>query len=285
MGIDRDVAGFLLHAHSMNVSFDSTLMIGRQSLYESRSQLDRMLQAHSRPVSKAARDKFVESRSGFCEEIFACLGASKVDSMDASGFEGATVIQDLNKAIPESYDQKYDVVFDGGSLEHVFDVCMSFKNCMRMVKVGGHFLGVSPANSFVGHGFYQFSPELFFEVFCEQNGFRVKQLILVEYGKGRWYQVSAPRDVRSRVLLGRSGKIYAMVVAERINASEIFATSPQQSDYSAAWEGEGVPAPSKIARKTLDSGVYAMARHLLYYSFCKVSGRPHFEPSYFKRLK
>jgi len=42
MGLDANGARFLLHARSMGVSFDSTLMIGRQDLYlsvEARLQL------------------------------------------------------------------------------------------------------------------------------------------------------------------------------------------------------------------------------------------------------
>jgi 2-polyprenyl-3-methyl-5-hydroxy-6-metoxy-1,4-benzoquinol methylase len=53
-------------------------------------------------------------------------------------------------------------VFDGGTLEHIFDYPTAIKNCMKMVKPGGHLLLTTPANNWFGHGFYQFSPELFY---------------------------------------------------------------------------------------------------------------------------
>ncbi len=285
MGIDRDVAEFLLHAHSMDVAFDSMIMIGRQNLYASRVQLCQLLDGHGKAVTPEARARFQRSESPYAEEFLSCIGAKQIDSMDFSEFEGATLTHDLNRPIPDHLNRKFDVVFDGGSLEHVFDVRTGFRNCMNMVKVGGHFLGVSPANSFMGHGFYQFSPEFFFEVFAEQNGFRTRQIILCEYGKKRWYEVTAPREIRSRVLLGKSVKVYAMIIAQRIADVPVFSVTPQQSDYAAAWAGDGMPAPSKMARKRSDFGLALRASHALSYVYCRATGRTYFEPSYYKRIR
>jgi hypothetical protein len=47
---------------------------------------------------------------------------------------------------------------------------------MDLLKVGGTFVASTPANYFMGHGFYQFSPELFFRLFCPENGFRLAEL-------------------------------------------------------------------------------------------------------------
>jgi hypothetical protein len=35
---------------------------------------------------------------------------------------------------------------------------------------------VTPANNQMGHGFYQFSPELFFRVFSQENGYLLRAL-------------------------------------------------------------------------------------------------------------
>jgi len=43
----------------------------------------------------------------------------------------------------------YTTVIDGGSLEHVFNFPQAIANCMNMVAVGGHFIGLSPANNFL----------------------------------------------------------------------------------------------------------------------------------------
>ena len=66
---------------------------------------------------------------------------------------------------------KYTLVIDGGCLEHIFNFPVAIKNCMEMLQEGGHFIGITPANNLMGHGFYQFSPELYFRIFSKENGF------------------------------------------------------------------------------------------------------------------
>ena len=40
-----------------------------------------------------------------------------------------------------------------------------------MLTVGGSIFVNTPANNMMGHGFYQFSPELMYRIFAEANGF------------------------------------------------------------------------------------------------------------------
>ena len=49
------------------------------------------------------------------------LGSERLESLDITDFEGATVIHDLNKPVSEELKARFDVVFDGGTLEHVPD--------------------------------------------------------------------------------------------------------------------------------------------------------------------
>lgn len=70
----------------------------------------------------------------------------------------------MNREIPGDFIEKYSMVLDGGSLEHVFNFPVAVRNCMQMLQVGGHYLAITPANNFMGHGFYQFSPELYFSI-------------------------------------------------------------------------------------------------------------------------
>ena len=44
-----------------------------------------------------------------------------------------------------------------------------------MATVQDHFVRITPANNFFGHGFYQFTPELFFRIFSAANGFEVER--------------------------------------------------------------------------------------------------------------
>ena len=62
--------------------------------------------------------------------------------------------------MPPALRERFSVVIDGGLLEHVFDFPTAIRNCMRMVRQGGHLILNLPVNNFPGHGFYKFGPGL-----------------------------------------------------------------------------------------------------------------------------
>jgi SAM-dependent methyltransferase len=119
------------------------------------------------------------------DTLFKMLGFSKVDSLDYFPNENPTHVADLNVPVPELYNQ-YDMVFDGGTLEHCFNVKQVFSNIVNLVKVGGIILHAVPMNGWVGHGFYQFSPGLFFD-FYDANGFINLHAKIVIYGRKSYY--------------------------------------------------------------------------------------------------
>ena len=125
-----------------------------------------------------------------------------------------------------------------GLWEHVFDFPAAVRNCMRLVAVNGHFLTVTVANNMAGHGFYQFSPEVFYRILSPQNGFRVERMLLTETSSGRWYEVRDPALVGSRGQLRTFRPVYLCIVARRIAAGPVLATPPQQSDYVSRWNDE-----------------------------------------------
>jgi hypothetical protein len=111
---------------------------------------------------------------------------------------------------------------------------------MEMVAVGGHFTQASNANNFMGHGFWQISPELIYRVFSPANGFQVEAVLLHEdVPGGRWYFASDPEQVRDRVQLCNSRPTFILTVARKVAQVEIFASMPQQSDYVSAWNAGG----------------------------------------------
>ncbi|MGD9630368.1 MAG: class I SAM-dependent methyltransferase [Pyrinomonadaceae bacterium] len=237
MGLDANGTKFLLYAKSKGVDFTSTATIGRQWLLVS----DRILAANIREsgtdISTASAASILAAGKGFCEPFLEFLGAASVTSFDASDYESATVVHDLNKPIGDEYRSQFSAVIDGGTLEHVFNFPIALKNCMEMVSPGGHFLAITPTNNFAGHGFYQFSPELFFNVLDEPNGFEMREMIMFEDRVGApWYRVSDPKAVRDRVTMVNNRPTYLLVFARRTAEVSIYDPFPQQSDYSAAWQ-------------------------------------------------
>ncbi len=180
MGLDINGTRFLLYARALGVDFARTAMIGRQGLYLSRRDLKDSFQAFGYVVNDELIDHIFTKSDRYAEPLLTYLGARDVHSFDFSAYEGATHLCDMNREVPAGAKEHYTTVLDGGSLEHVFNFPMAIRNCMEMVRVGGHYLGITPANNFMGHGFYQFSPEMYFSVFTRENGFELISLVAFE---------------------------------------------------------------------------------------------------------
>jgi hypothetical protein len=177
------------------------------------------------------------------------LGAVVVDSVDASAFEGANIIHDLNQPMPTELQGRYDVVFDGGTLEHVFNFPSAVRGCLELPKVGGHFIMTSPANNQMGHGFYQFSPELFFRVLSAENGYQLKALLLVPtFSEGNWFKIRDPATVGDRVGHNAAAtQLSIFAIAQRTRLVPLFLHPPQQSDYRTEWSN--LPGKGKDANR------------------------------------
>lgn len=253
MGVDTHVLRFLLESRRVGVSLESVMMIGRQN-YSALNprQLHEALLRGGSSVTEAHSEKIFHEGGGHIEPLLRLLGARRVESLDASSFERATVIHDLNQPIPNGLKGAFSCVLDGGSLEHVFNFPQAIQNCMSMISPGGHFLGITAGNNFLGHGFYQFSPELFYRVFCEENGFAVEAMILCETDAGApWYGVVDPQTLGRRVELINTRPTYLMVRARRLRNVDIFRIPPQQSDYVSLWANRPLAARSPSRRRLI----------------------------------
>jgi hypothetical protein len=243
MGLDNTAAQTLCGAKSAGADFTSTMMIGRQWLLAAPDVVREVARLHGAAVPPA------EPGQPFAEPFFEMLGARQVDSLDVSTFEGATIQHDLNRPIPDRLKGKYDLVFDGGSLEHVFNFPVALQSCMEMVKPGGHFVQVSNANNFMGHGLWQISPELMYRSMSAANGFQVIAIMLRELHwsrrkgdrRGPYHIARDPDELGWRVELANRHPTYIITIARRSGSGPLFAEPPQQSDYQRLWDtGDGV---------------------------------------------
>jgi hypothetical protein len=228
MGIDLDVAKFLVSARERKVNFARTLTLGSQKFQFHDYDYKTLSDVYGLKDLPQIKDS---------SEFFEYLGAAQVSAMDFSDYEGAAILHDLNLPIGDELKEKFTFVLDGGTTEHVFNFPTALKNAMEMVEIGGHLAIITGGNNFLGHGFYQFSPELFYRTLSAENGFAVKRLIAAEVG-GRWFEVSDPQIIKNRVELINDKQTYLMVLAERIARRPIFENTPQQSDYVEMWHGE-----------------------------------------------
>ncbi|HEX8445280.1 MAG TPA: hypothetical protein VF649_01585 [Sphingomonas sp.] len=237
MGIDMWSLQFLIEARNRIGSFGSLLQIGRQELHISKNDhpmADRYL--HEGGVGLTYRQA-TRGGSYADEGLFQSLGATDVAAADASAYEGAVLVHDFNDPIEVRWHQRYDTVFDGGSLEHIFNVPTTLANEMNLVRVGGHILSAVPSNNWLGHGFYQFSPELPYRVFTPNNGFRMECAFLTEMtGDHSLYLVEDLARRAGGEIGCTNTNTNLQFIATKTAHILPFRRWPQQGDYQNAWD-------------------------------------------------
>jgi hypothetical protein len=263
VGLGKATTEFLIEAVERGARLDRTATIGRQATFVGPARLVRLLKRHGRWPEGASAKEFAR---GFRDEpwvidpLLRMLGAGEITSIDASHYEGATVVHDLNEPLPDSLKERFSFVLDGGTLEHIFNAPVALKSYMEMVEPGGHLMIHTMANNCFGHGFYQFSPELFFRALSPANGYKVERVVVVENDiaprgilevflpfetAGPWYEVRDPAEVGERVVLQNSRPVVIQVLARRVSQVEPFASAPQQSDYTVKWDESMGPRPPR----------------------------------------
>ena len=261
MGVTtRDIAYITALTRGGNVSLERVLQIGRQSLFVDGPQMVAGSGEGGRSMDLGAATALVEDSGGFAETWFEDLGASSVESVDVSEYEGSTHVHDMNDPLPAHLRRDYSFVFDGGSIEHIFNVPTALGNAMAAVRTGGHLLTVTTCNNAVGHGFYQFSPEFFFRALTPENGFEVRSVVVKPLHRwGSWMLARDPAHVGQRVELTNAWPTLIYALAQRVNDNDAFGAWPQQSDYQTEWAtgerlrvqrfADRLPAPGRRAVK------------------------------------
>jgi SAM-dependent methyltransferase len=247
MGVAINDLKLLLESQSEGNSFQKVLTLGRLSVNIQRHDLEDLLVKHhlKSPGSPTFFEKYGTGLNA--DDLFRLLGAQQVDSIDNSNFEGATIVHDLNKSLPAKYENLYDLVFDGGTLEHVFNFPVAIHNAMRALKVGGRFVIAQVANNDCGHGFYCFSPELFYQVLSPAYGFKIRKFLGYEADHPqKIYAIPNPRHSLRRVLLRSKNRIMILVEAEKMgDCSKFFESPPYQFDYAQQWSNYAKAIPHK----------------------------------------
>jgi len=225
MGIDIHGLNFLRYAKTKK-PFGSVMTIGRQGLHVIEPIIKEIFQTSSGYKNHE-----------YCEELLSkYFEATNVESVDNSNYEGATYVHDMNQPIPTGLAGRFDTVFDGGCLEHIYNAPQALKNCSLFCKPGGQILHVLPANNFCGHGFWQFSPELFFSLYSKSNGYADTQVFIADLSNTKqWYQVKEPANGQ-RVNVMSPNSLYVLVRTV-LKDADFNHAHVQQSDYVFEWDG------------------------------------------------
>ncbi len=129
-------------------------------------------------TQKKNLDNLSRSKSFATEDYFNSVGFKEYKSIDINGAYNSLQF-DLNKNISEtySYNEKYDLVINNGTGEHVFNQYALFLNFHNLTKLNGIMLNILPFIDWINHGFYNFNP-IFFADLAASNNYEIIKISL-----------------------------------------------------------------------------------------------------------
>ncbi len=210
MSISRPLLKMLLIELSEINTKGPLLMLGNQAMQVQYNDSVRLMYcAHLNPdFSKVDNTKCQNNFTS--KDLFHLLGFDDVLSCDYSGMENPDIIFDLQDEFPDELYERFGVVLDVGTLEHVFDVHQSYTNVMNMVKTGGYIIHLTPVTA-VNHGFYHFSPTFFNDLYTA-NGFKMESMNLIGNSDSPFgYLELNPESITLPYDLGRVGAMLSVV--------------------------------------------------------------------------
>jgi hypothetical protein len=231
------------------------LTLGQQEVYTTLSDIRNILAFHDLPIKELPSGFDTTSklpawegnpggeRKPNAQSVFTLLGADRVYATDISKLERPDFIIDLNEPVDASYHERFDTIVDVGTLEHVFDIPTALKNIVKMCRKSGSVILINPCSGAIDHGFYQFSPTLYFDYFGS-NGFSVVSCYLNE--PLRWYPVG---ERKGRIfkyeyvddqfpITSRTGFEVAFFATKNMSGNGDGSVKPFQSLYRNMWNAE-----------------------------------------------
>ncbi len=224
------------------------LTLGRQDVRFDRETLDHSAALHGVELSAVDSDEPADkpeyASQAFLSDrtFFRALGFSELHQLDASPYEGADTIVDLNiRGVPAELRDRFDVIYNGGTLEHVFHLPNALENLHHLLTVDGRIIHAGPASNAIDHGFYSCSPTLFLD-FYSANGYAVETLSVVRV-EGRpglatsWTVLDYDREEFGRIGLGGLDDAYYTVFCVVSRQPESTGDAiPQQGVYDGLWQ-------------------------------------------------
>lgn len=178
MALIKAAVRLLLREHKRYEFKGPVLALGVPEVYASHAELSAWFPAETgRPCPVPASEaKLTTSHVGLplgwvdAGTLFRMLGLEEVVSIDIEGSEYAAQSEhDLNNPLPATFLDRFQLVVDPGTTEHVFDVKTALGNVVRALKVGGVVVHQVPVYSYNG-GYFSINPSVLID-FYRVNGF------------------------------------------------------------------------------------------------------------------
>ena len=162
------------------------------------------------------------------------LDCRRVVSVDFHGTPAARAL-DLN--YPVDLGEQFDIVFDPGTAEHLFDVCRFFRTVHEATRPGGVMIHAVPFRGWLEHGFYNFNPGFFWDL-AGANGYTVVFLASTEASPPKVVPLTGRDHV---VRIGREGGFAPNALLHTVlrkSGTESEFRVPMQAAYAGALSDE-----------------------------------------------
>ncbi len=250
MGINYEVATLFAKTFSRLKCNGKLLQLGRQTVELTDEQFLSVLKGGGFASVDNGRITLKNDISGYIKSntyYMASLGVQNINdkaffhaigvdaySSDASAYEHADYIIDLNKDEPCQVTEKFDIIYNGGTIEHVFNPLNAIATAHRLLKTGGLIIHLVPINGFVDHGYYQFSPCLLQEYYHE-NGYDILESKYLFVHDGSWYVFEKISAIPFHLFSG--ALLYFVARKKKAWHSHVI---PTQHLYKSLWGAEAV---------------------------------------------
>lgn len=252
MGIARSSVKLLIQEAQRRPFQGKVLTLGKQDIWVDEKELEKIAQEFQYklfpcPNIDPLAKKSDMRKQGFLSDnyLLSRLGFSEVRSLDVSDYEGADHIFDLNQpnSLPELINA-FDFILDGGTLEHVFHLPNALKAIFQMVRVNGRIFHVSPSSNHIDHGFYMFSPTLFWDYY-HANHFDLNQFQIISHNPAQTYPVKIYQYhsgcLNSVSYGGLDHAMYAIHCVVTKTSKSTAEIIPQQFEYQEKeWKGKSI---------------------------------------------
>lgn len=264
MGINKSAVKVFLQESARRPFSGRLLTLGKQDVYVTEPELKKIFSEYKRSLRAngvmALSAKPDMAKSGFLSDtgLFSTMGFSQIRSMDASSYEGADYVHDLNLlSPPEELQEACDCIFDGGTVEHVFHVPNALANIFSMLRVGGRIVHIAPSSNHMDHGFYMFSPTFFWDYY-RANGYEINVCEVFRYTTdlydGDWLVSDyVPGGLHRVSMGGLDDALYGVILIATKTEQTRCDVIPQQGMYSDdLWRGKSANGITRRVEDVID---------------------------------
>jgi hypothetical protein len=151
----------------------------------------------------------------------------------AIDFHGTPEARQIDLNYPVKLGQQFEVVIDGGTAEHVFNVAQFFATCHEAAAPGGLILHHNPFRGWLEHGFYNFNPTFYWDV-AAANRYELLMLVYTEVQPLRIEQLFSRERIIEMARAGELGASAMLYAVYRKPAHEAPFAMPRQAYYANA---------------------------------------------------